>query len=83
MKKNYVNGMADSGAATAGQESKLEAKPRTIYEWVRERYTPTIKLGTVIRSDQASIATWVKKRKNVGRISKRLVVALRSVGGAQ
>ena len=88
MKKIEVNGVADSGAVTASQESstippnrlmtvgdvaaRLQVKPRTVYQWVHERYIPSIKLGALIRFDQASIATWVKKRETVGRISRRL-----------
>ena len=88
MKKIEVNGAADSGAATANPESnefppnrlltvndlaaRLQVKPRTVYQWVHERYVPSIKLGALIRFDQASIATWVKKRETVGRISRRL-----------
>ena len=75
MKKTYVNFVADSGAAAAGQESKLRTKPRTVYEWVRERYiAPVNRAGTL---------TWIEKKKNTVRIFRKLVVALRSVGGAQ
>jgi hypothetical protein len=83
MKKTYVNVVADSGAATAGQESKVQAKPRTVYEWVCERYSAPVKPGLLIRSDQAGTMKWTEKRKNTGRIFRRLVVALRSVGGGQ
>ena len=92
MKKTYVNGVAESGAATAGQESsdipkhrlmtvddvaaRLQVKSRTVYKWVHERYIPSIKLGALIRFDQASIATWVKKRETVGRIIRRVEVDL-------
>ena len=75
MKKTYVNFVADSGAAAAGQESKPQAKPRTVYEWVRERYSAP--------ANQAGTMTWIEKRKNTGRIFRKLVVALRPVGGAQ
>ena len=90
MKKSYVNGVADSGAVAASEESnkfppnrlltvgdlaaRLQVKPRTVYQWVHERYVPAIKLGSLIRFDQASIATWVKKRETVGRKSRRLEV---------
>jgi hypothetical protein len=83
MKKTYVNFVADSGAAPASQESELQAKPRTVYEWVRERYSAPAKVGLLIRSDQAGTLKWTEKRKTTGRIFRRLVVALRSVGGAQ
>jgi excisionase family DNA binding protein len=88
MKRTYVNVVADSGAATASLESResqpnrlltvdqvasrLQVKPRTVYHWVHEQYIPSIKLGSLIRFDQNSIATWVKKRETVGRISRRL-----------
>ncbi len=88
MKRTYVNVVADSGAATASLESngsrprrlltvdevagQLQVKPRTVYHWVHERYIPSIKLGALIRFDQASVATWVKKRETVGRITRRL-----------
>lgn len=90
MKKSDVNGVADSGAVTASPESntipanrlltvsdvaaRLQVKPRTVYQWVHERYIPAIKLGALVRFDQASIATWVKKRETVGRITRRLQV---------
>jgi excisionase family DNA binding protein len=90
MKKIYVNGVADSGVVAASPESstipasrlmtvgdvaaRLQVKPRTVYQWVHERYIPSIKLGALIRFDQASIATWVKKRETVGRITRRLQV---------
>jgi excisionase family DNA binding protein len=90
MKKTYVNFVADGGAATASLEparlpanrlltvddvaAQLQVKPRTIYQWVHERYIPSVKLGTLVRFNQASIATWVKGRENVGRISRRLEV---------
>ena len=88
MKRTYVNVVADSGAAKASLESResrpnrlltvdevagrLQVKPRTVYQWVHERYIPSIKLGSLIRFDQTSITTWVKKRETVGRITRRL-----------
>ena len=90
MKRTYVNVVADSRAVTASLEanesrlrrlltvdevaSQLQVKPRTVYHWVHERYIPSIKLGALIRFDQASVATWVKKRETAGRISRRLEV---------
>jgi excisionase family DNA binding protein len=90
MEKIYVNGAAEGGAVTANQDSntipanrlmtvgdvaaRLQVKPRTVYQWVHEQYIPSIKLGALIRFDQASIATWVKKRETVGRITRRLQV---------
>ena len=88
MKRTYVNVVADSGAARASLESResrpnrlltvdevagqLQVRPRTVYHWVHERYIPSIKLGALIRFDQASVATWVKMRATAGRISRRL-----------
>ena len=90
MKRTYVNVVADSGAVTASLEAnesrlsrlltvdevagQLQVKPRTVYHWVHERYIPSIKLGALIRYDQASVATWVKKRESAGRIFRRLEV---------
>ncbi len=90
MKRTYVNVVADSGAAKASLESKeyrtnrlltvdevacrLQVKPRTVYHWVHERYIPSIKLGSLIRFDQTSITTWVRKRETAGRITRRLEV---------
>ncbi|MEK7382767.1 MAG: helix-turn-helix domain-containing protein [Elusimicrobiota bacterium] len=54
--------------------SWLQVKPRTIYQWVHEGYIPVIKLGSLVRFDQASITAWVKKRETLGRASKRLEV---------
>ena len=90
MKRTYVNVVADGGAVTASLEAnesrlrrlltvnevagQLQVKPRTVYHWVHERYIPSIKLGALIRFDQASVATWVKKRETAGRITRRLEV---------
>ncbi|MCR4295231.1 MAG: helix-turn-helix domain-containing protein [Elusimicrobia bacterium] len=52
----------------------LQVKPRTVYQWVHEGYIPVIKLGTLVRFDQASIVAWIKKRETQGRASKRLEV---------
>lgn len=49
----------------------LQVKPRTIYQWVHEGYIPVIKLGSLVRFDQASIAAWLKKRETPGRAQKR------------
>jgi excisionase family DNA binding protein len=92
MKRTYVNMATDGGAATASLESnesqlsrlltvdevagRLQVKPRTVYHWVHERYIPSIKLGALIRFDQASVATWVKKRESVGRFTRRLEVGI-------
>ena len=91
MKRTYVNVVADSGAATASQESQesrkisllrvddaptgLQEKLRMVYQWVHERYIPAIKLRALVRSDKGRVATWVKKRETVGRISRRPGIA--------
>lgn len=49
----------------------LQVKPRTIYQWVHEGYIPVIKLGSLVRFDQASVLAWVKKRETPGRIRKQ------------
>jgi excisionase family DNA binding protein len=50
----------------------LQLKPRTIYQWVHEGYIPVIKLGALVRFDQASIMAWIKKREAPGRTGRRL-----------
>ena len=50
----------------------LQVKPRTIYQWVHEGYIPVIKLGALVRFDQASIIAWVKKREAPGRAGRRV-----------
>jgi len=50
----------------------LQIKPRTIYQWVHEGYIPVIKLGSLSRFDQASIAAWIKKRETPGRPKQRI-----------
>lgn len=50
----------------------LQVKPRTIYQWVHEGYIPVIKLGALVRFDQASIAAWIGKREAPGRTKRRL-----------
>jgi len=52
----------------------LQVKPRTIYQWIHTGYIPVIKLGVLVRFDQASIVAWVKKKETSGRSSKRLEV---------
>ncbi|MFA5140655.1 MAG: helix-turn-helix domain-containing protein [Elusimicrobiota bacterium] len=54
----------------------LQVKPRTIYQWVHEGYIPVIKLGALVRFDQASLMTWVKKREAPGRAGRRLDVEI-------
>ncbi len=54
----------------------LQVKPRTVYQWVHEGYIPVIKLGVLVRFDQASVKEWMKKRETPGRSSKRLEVDL-------
>ena len=49
----------------------LQVKPRTIYGWVHEGYIPVIKLGTLVRFDQASVIAWLKKREEPGRAARR------------
>lgn len=50
----------------------LQVKPRTIYQWVHEGYVPVIKLGSLVRFDQASVREWVGKRETPGRVRKRV-----------
>ena len=50
----------------------LQVKPRTAYQWVHEGYIPVIKLGSLVRFDQASIIEWVKKRELPGRTKQRV-----------
>ena len=53
---------------------RLQVKPRTIYQWVHERYIPVVKLGTLVRFDGASLNDWVKRREVPGRPRRRLDV---------
>lgn len=50
----------------------LQVKPRTIYQWVHEGYIPVIKLGALVRFDQASILAWLKKREAAGRSRQKI-----------
>lgn len=50
----------------------LQVKPRTIYQWVHEGYIPVLKLGALVRFDQASVAAWLKKREIPGRSKQRV-----------
>jgi len=60
---------------TVGQVADwLQLKPRTIYQWVHEGFIPFIKLGALVRFDQASISVWVKKREASGRKGRRIEV---------
>ncbi len=55
---------------------RLQVRPRTIYQWVHEGYIPVIKLGSLVRFSQASLAEWLQKRAVPGRSSRRLEVDL-------
>lgn len=50
----------------------LQVKPRTIYQWIHEGYIPVIKLGVLVRFDQANITAWLKKREVPGRSRQRV-----------
>lgn len=50
----------------------LQVKPRTIYQWVHEGYIPVVKLGALVRFDQASVGAWLKKREVPGRARQRV-----------
>lgn len=52
----------------------LQVKPRTIYQWVHEGYIPVIKLGSLVRFDEASIGKWLRTRETTGRAGRRLEV---------
>jgi excisionase family DNA binding protein len=41
----------------------LNIKKKTIYEWVRQRKIPYIKLGGLIRFDPEEIEKWVESKK--------------------
>jgi excisionase family DNA binding protein len=41
----------------------LNIKKKTIYEWVRQRKIPYIKLGGLIRFDPDEIEKWVGSKK--------------------
>lgn len=55
----------------------LQVKPRTIYQWVHEGYIPVLKLGALVRFDQANIAAWLKKREIPGRARQRVELDIR------
>ncbi len=55
----------------------LQVKPRTIYQWVHEGYIPVIKLGALVRFDQASVTAWVRKREAPGRAKQRVDMDIR------
>ena len=50
----------------------LQVKPRTVYQWVHEGYIPVIRLGSLVRFDQASITAWIRKREAPGRAKQRV-----------
>jgi len=49
-------------------------KPRTVYQWVHEGYLPVIKLGSLVRFDQAKVTEWIGKREVPGRTKRRLEI---------
>jgi len=52
----------------------LQVKPRTVYQWVHEGYLPVIKLGSLVRFDQAKVTEWIGKREVPGRTKRRLEI---------
>ena len=55
---------------------RLQVKPRTVYQWVHERYIPVVKLGTLVRFRPATITEWLNKRESPGRTARRVDVDL-------
>ncbi|MFH1725067.1 MAG: helix-turn-helix domain-containing protein [Elusimicrobiota bacterium] len=53
---------------------RLQVKPRTIYQWVHERYIPTVKLGSLVRFSPARVSEWLEKREVPGRVRRSLAV---------
>ena len=52
----------------------LQVKPRTVYQWVHERYIPVVKLGVLVRFNPASVNEWLKTREVAGRVSRRVEI---------
>ena len=55
---------------------KLRVKPRTIYQWVHERYIPVVKLGSLVRFSPAGVSHWLKTREVPGRSVRRIEIDL-------
>ncbi len=55
---------------------RLQVKPRTIYQWVHERYIPVVKLGVLVRFNPASVNEWLRTREVPGRASRRVEIDL-------
>ena len=69
---------------TVGQVADwLQLKPGTIYQWVHEGYIPVIKLGALVRFDQASVNDWLKRRAAPGRQGRRLELDLTQGGASE
>ena len=54
----------------------LPVRPRTVYQWVHERYIPVVKLGVLVRFNPASVSEWLKTREVPGRAERRLELDL-------
>lgn len=53
---------------------KLQVKPRTVYQWVHERYIPVVKLGSLVRFSPAGVSSWLKTREVSGRSVRRIEI---------
>ena len=55
---------------------KLQVKPRTIYQWVHERYIPVVKLGSLVRFKPGTVIEWLEKREVPGRAVRQIRIEL-------
>lgn len=55
---------------------RLQVKPRTVYQWVQERYVPVIKLGSLVRFSPSNVSKWLKTREVPGRTGRRFKLDL-------
>ena len=54
----------------------LQVKPRTVYQWVHERYIPVVKLGVLVRFNPATVTEWLRTREVPGRASRKVEIDL-------
>lgn len=48
----------------------LGIQPSTIYKWTHEGFIPHVKLGRLVRFNEATVMKWVERRSEAGRATR-------------
>jgi excisionase family DNA binding protein len=52
----------------------IGVKLSTIYQWTHQKFIPHVKIGKLVRFDQAAVLDWIQRRSVRGRSAKRVEV---------